>query len=428
MRKATDRIECPQCGAEIPITATLQQQLTEQIRKEHQEELAAAERRLKTKEKKLEQREAEIAAEREGIDEQVQARVTAERPKLLKEAERKAQELFGSEMEDIRTQLGEKTKKLAEAQKQEIEFRKRERALEEAKKELELQVERRLSEERGEIEERVTNRILEERRMKDAERDALIGELKHQLDVAKQKAEQGSQQLQGEVRELHLESMLRESFPFDVIEPVAKGVRGADVLHRVCTRGGAACGTILWETKRTRNWNDGWIEKLKADQRDAKSDIAVIVTDVLPREISTFGLRDTVWVTNPSCVLPVAVALRSTVAQVAFARKAAEHKDEKIEVLYTYLTGAEFRQRVEAVVEAFAGLTDDLNKEKRSTMARWAKREKYIERAVGAIAGMHGDFRGLLGASIQPIAALEMDDDAPEEGGQTEGGSDEDLA
>lgn len=409
MTAGTDKIECPNCGAQIAVAATLEKQITERLREKQQEETAAAERKLKAKEKKLEQLESELTQEKENIDAQIQDRLKAERAKLQKDAEKKAKETLSGEFEDVRNELEEKTKQLAAAQKVELDLRKRERAIQEEKKALELQVERKLAEERASIEEAVATRLSEERRLKDAETEKMIGDLKTQLEIATRKAEQGSQQLQGEVRELDVEAILREAFPLDDIEPVAKGVRGGDVLHRVRTRAGAACGTILWESKRTKNWSDGWIEKLKGDQREAKADLAAIVTDVLPRDIVSFGRRDGVWVTSPACLPAVAVALRSMLEQVAFVQRAAEHKDERVEALHRYLTGTEFRQRVEAIVESVAHLRDDLEKEKRATAARWAKQEKYIERTVAAIGGMYGDFRGLVGSSVQSIPALELD-------------------
>jgi hypothetical protein len=372
MSKTGDKIECPKCGAEIPLTETLQRQLTEGIRKE------------------------------------VEA-------SLLQDAEKKARESVGVELKDVRTELAEKTRKLDEAQRAELELRKRERKLEDDKKELELSVERRIGEERKVLQEKAAAQAVEDQRLKSAEKDKRIQDLTSQLESALRKAEQGSQQLQGEVQEIELESVLKEAFPLDGISAVPKGIHGGDVVQKVFTRTGALCGSILWESKRTKAWSDGWLDKLKEDQRAGKCDLAAIVTETLPRDIQSFGQKEQVWVTGRSLVVPVAAALRLQLIQVAFARTAAEHKDRKIEVLYAYLTGPEFRQRVEAVVENFIHMRSALEQEKRATRLRWAKQEKHLDLAMQAVVGMHGDLQGLAGSAIQSIPALEVHEgtDAP---------------
>ncbi len=207
--------------------------------------------------------------------------------------------------------------------------------------------------------------------------------------------------------ELALEELLRTSFPVDEIDPVPKGVRGADILQHVNGSLGRCCGTIIWESKRTKNWSDGWLEKLREDQRTARADVAVLVTEVLPKDLTTFGLKEGIWVTNTSSLLGLATALRQTLIQVATTKLAVAGKNEKIEVLFGYLTGAEFRQRVEAIIEAFKVMQEDLEEEKRVSQKRWAKREKQIGRVVDNTAGMYGDLQGLIGTSMQSIPSLE---------------------
>jgi hypothetical protein len=386
---APDRIECPRCGALIPLTETLHHQLTEQVRRDLRGELAE------------------------------------ERAKAVQEATAKAREAVDGELRDARSALEEKGARLEEARAAELELRRRERALEDGKRELELSLERRLAEERKAIREGVTKQVLEEQKLREADRDKLISDLKAQLEAAHRKAEQGSQQLQGEVQELDLEAVLREAFPHDVVDRVARGVRGGDLLQRVFTRTGTPCGTVLWESKRTKYWSDEWVEKLKADQREAKADVAVLVTEALPKDVSRFGLRDAIWVSGRAYFLPVAALLRESMAQVAFARNAAELKDQKMETLFRYLSGPGFRQRMEAVVETFVQVRQDLEKEKRTTATRWARQEKQLEKAVLALAGMHGDLEGLLGSSLPAVPALEEGEEAPPPPGEPgpEGGA-----
>jgi hypothetical protein len=232
--------------------------------------------------------------------------------------------------------------------------------------------------------------------------------LQDQIEDLKRKATQGSQQAQGEIAELGLEAVLSSEFPQDQIAPVPKGVRGADVVQVVVDSQGRGCGTIAWEMKNTKNWSDGWLEKLRDDQRGLKADVAVIVSSVLPKGMERFGRVDGVWITESQCVLGLATALRSSLIHVAQARSVAEGRGTKMESLYSYLTGNEFRQRVEAVVEAFVSMQGDVEKERRSMESIWAKREKQITRAITGLAGMYGDMQGIVGAPLPKVAQLEM--------------------
>lgn len=449
--KTLDKIECPKCGTPIPISEALQHQLTEQIRGELEEgvnqqekallirekQLKDKEKELKNQEKEVEQRvkkevssalekerddfelkekelkkrELELSSAKKNLDQEVKKQLQQERVRIEQEAKRKAKEDVSVELRDVQAQLEEKNEKLEEAAKKELSFRKRERELEDSKKNLELEVARKLATEKGKIEEEVTKRVTEEKRLKDLEKDKQIKDMLWQIEDLKRKAEQGSQQLQGEVQELDIEDTLTQQFPSDEIKPVPKGVRGADVLQRVFTKGGSSCGSILWESKRTKNWIEGWVGKLKDDQREAKADLAVLVTDMLPKDVKNFGQHNGVWVTNYESFLGLALALRAILTQVAFTKLAAESKDEKIEILFKYLTGPEFRQRVEAMVETFVEMRQTIDKEKRAAISRWSRQEKQIEKVIAITAGMHGDLRGLIGSSMQSIPALESGED-----------------
>ncbi len=236
--------------------------------------------------------------------------------------------------------------------------------------------------------------------------------MRRQIEDLKRKAEQGSQQLQGEAGEAELEAALRAAFPYDDIVPVAQGVRGADVHQVVIDSRGARCGAILWECKNARNWSDGWIAKLKEDQRTLRADVAVLVTASLPKSCTRFTFVDGVLVTDFSCAAALAAILRSNLLQLAQTRNAAVNKGEKLELLYRYLSGVEFRQRVEAIVEAFERMRDDLEQERRAAERQWAKRAKQIEAVTFNIAGMYGDLQGLVPA-LPSIERLELG--APEE-------------
>ncbi len=245
-------------------------------------------------------------------------------------------------------------------------------------------------------------------KLKVMEKDQTIASMQQKIEELMRKAEQGSQQLQGEVQELALEHLLRSRFPIDEIQPVPKGEFGGDVLHRVIGSGGHTGGTILWETKRTRNWSDAWLIKLREDQRAAKAEIAVIVTQTLPKGVETFEMLDGVWVTHANAALPVALILRHSLLELALARQSSEGLQTKTEMVYQYLTGPRFRQRVEAIVEAFTTMQDDLDKERRVIMKQWAKREEQIMRVMSATVGMYGDLQGIAGRSLQEIEGLEL--------------------
>jgi hypothetical protein len=212
-------------------------------------------------------------------------------------------------------------------------------------------------------------------KLKVAEKEQQISSMQRQIDELKRKAEQGSQQLQGEVLELELEATLRAHFPVDRIEPVGKGEFGGDVLQGVVSPVGQACGALLWETKRTKNWADGWLAKLRADQRAAGAELAILVSNALPKEVDTFGYVDGIWVTDFRFVVPLGVALRQSLVEIASARQAQDGQETKMELVYQYLTGPKFKHRVEAIVERFADMQADLDRERKAMTRLWAKRE-----------------------------------------------------
>lgn len=218
----------------------------------------------------------------------------------------------------------------------------------------------------------------------------------------------GSQQLQGEALELELETALRTRFPHDLIEPVGKGEFGGDVIHRVNTVAGQACGALLWETKRTKNWSDGWLAKLRGDQRAAGAAIAVLVTTTLPREVETFAYIDGIWVTDFRSAVPLAIALRHSLVEIATARQVQEGQETKMELVYQYLTGPKFRHRVEAIVEKFSEMQADLDRERKAMTRLWAKREAQIQGVVESTLGMYGDLQGIAGKALQEIEGLDL--------------------
>jgi hypothetical protein len=245
-------------------------------------------------------------------------------------------------------------------------------------------------------------------KLKVAEKDQLIGSMQRQIEELRRKSEQGSQQLQGEALEVELHQVLTDRFDHDTVTRVQKGEFGGDVLQQVVSPSGFVCGSILWESKRTRNWSEGWLPKLRQDQRAAKAEVAVIVSQTLPRGMAHFGFVDGVYVVSPACVAPVATMLRNALLELAVARQASQGRETKAALVYQYLIGSRFRQRVQAIVEAFTSMQDDLAAEKKALQKQWAKRETQLDRLMSSTVGMYGDLQGIAGRSLEEIDGLSV--------------------
>lgn len=413
-------ITCPKCKTDIKLTESLAAPLIESTRREYERQLAQKDADITKREASLCEREKEIAKEKESIDNQVNEKLKQERAKIVAEEAKKAKLALATDIDqktreiaDLQEVLKQRDVKLAEAQKAQTELIRKQRELDDAKRELDLTVEKGIQNGLTAVREQAHKEAEEQMKLKVMEKEQTITSMQKQIEELKRKAEQGSQQLQGEVQELELEALLRAKFPLDTIEPVPKGEHGGDVLHHVTGMLGQSCGTILWESKRTKNWSDNWLTKLREDQRSAKAEIAVIVSQTLPKGVETFELIDGVWVTHPRAVIPVAVTLRHTLIEVASARQTSEGQQTKMEMVYQYLTGPRFRQRVQAIVEAFSSMQEDLDKEKKAITKQWAKREEQIERVMQSTVGMYGDLQGIAGKTLQEIEGLEIKALAP---------------
>ncbi|MCY3020708.1 MAG: DUF2130 domain-containing protein [Planctomycetota bacterium] len=399
-------IVCPYCKKAIPLTEAIAHQIRERLREEYDAKARQKDEEIATKEQALNAQAEAVEHAKKDLENQVKQRLQQERGKLLKDAQAQVRDETALVVKDLRAQIEEKSRSLQNAQNAELELRKQQRALEEKQQALELEMVRKLDAERQAIEARARERADEAHNLKEQETEKKISDMTKQLEDMKRKLEQGSQQLQGEVAELELERILGDAFPDDQIEPVPKGVKGADVLQKVCNRAGQCCGTIIWECKRTKAWSDGWIAKLKEDQREIKAEIAALMSLALPRDVRTFGLVNGVWVTDYACVTGLAMALRTTLIQVAGARAAVAGTQDMKERLYDYLSGPQFKQRVEALVESFRHMNDDLLREKADSERRWAKRQKQIEQVVKNTLGMYGDMQGIV--SLPQLKSLDM--------------------
>ena len=366
-------IKCNSCGSEVKLSESIASDLVEKRLSEEKEKIS-----------KFEREKAVKAASKD-----IQSKTL--------------------ELEEAKKQLEDNDKKLAEAQKTQALALKKQRELEQKERELDLTLEKKLNHSLKEHKEKASKELQEKYTLKLAEKDETISSMKNKLEEANRKAEQGSQQMQGEVLELELENLLKQKFPFDKIEAVAKGQRGADLIQTVLSSSAQECGKILWESKRTKNWSNSWILKLKDDQRASKIEIAILVSTALPKNVESFDQVEGVWVTHPRTALPLALSIRAGLIELASFKQANLGQESKIELVYQYLSGSRFRQRIEAIVEAFSSMKIDLDKEKRAINAIWKKREAQIERVMDSTVGMYGDLQAIAGKSLQEIEGLEID-------------------
>lgn len=401
-------ITCPHCGRDIPLTETLAQPLIEATRRKYEAEARARDEALARREAELRRSQEAVAREKAEFDAVLAERLKTERAAIIRQESARAAQSSAGEIELLRRQFQEKSAQLAEAQKTELLLRQERQALAEARERLELDKQRAVDEARAKIREATLKDAAEQYRLREAEKDKIIADLRGRADEMQRKLDQGSQQLQGEVQELDLEAALRSAFPHDTIEPVPKGVHGGDVVHRVRDMGGREAGVILWESKRTKQWSDAWLAKLRGDQREARADLAVIASLTLPRGVESFEQIDRVWVVSARLAIPLATALRQGLIETAAARSAADGQQSKTALVYQYLTGPGFRQRIEAIREAFDAMSADLEQERRAIMKQWAKRQAQIDAVLAATVGMYGDLQGIAGKSMPEISGLEF--------------------
>ena len=408
-------LQCPNCNHEIRLTESLAAPLLAETRQRFQEQLASKDAEMARKVEALRLEREQLAKAREQVEEQVSNRLAAERSQLIAAEAKKARDAAAANLQakeaeaaELRRNLEVNNAKLAEAQQQQAELMRRQRALDDEKRELDLTVEKRVQASIGGIQIKARQEADEAARLRVAERDQTIESMARTIEELKRKAEQGSQQSQGEVLELELEVLLRGRFPSDLVEPVSKGELGADVVQQVNGSIGQAAGIILWESKRTKAWSDGWLAKLRDDQRRCGADVALIISQALPKHIEHFDLVDGVWVAHPRYALPVAVALRQTLIEISGSRLAQQGQQTKMEQVYQYLTGIKFRQRVEAVVEKFHDMREDLDKERKFMGRQWAKRETQILSVIESTVGMVGDLQAIAGKALPEIPSLDM--------------------
>lgn len=351
----------------------------------------------------------EVKAREEALGDEVQKQLKQKLAEAEAKAAKKAEDKFSDQLKELKDSLKEKDDSLKTFRENELTLRKQKQALEKEKEEFDLELQRKLDEERAGIRQEAEGKVIEEHRLKDKEKDTKIQQLNELLEEANRKAKQGSMETQGEVLEQEFEAQLKRFFVHDDIAPVPKGIRGADLIHTVRTPLGADCGVLLWETKNTKAWGGDWISKLKDDMIETRAAIVILVSVVLPEGVSRFGQVDGVWVSDPLSAIPLAAALRQQLVALDRERQSSVGKNEKMEMLYHYLAGTEFKQKIEGIVEAFTAMQDQVNQERRAMEKNWKQREKQIERVIKNTVGLYGDMQGIIGGAIPQIPALELD-------------------
>jgi hypothetical protein len=408
-------LTCPTCRTEIKLTESLAAPLIADTRRRYETELARKEAEVAAREAGIREQREELAIARRAVEAEIAARLDQERAKIAAAEAQKAKRLVETDLEarakeiaDLTEVLKQRDTKLAEAQQAQADLIRKQRDLDDAKREIDLTIQKQVQAELGAVRDQAKQETEAALTLRVREKEEQIASMQRQIEDLKRKAEQGSQQLQGEVQELALEALLRERFARDLIEPVPKGEFGGDLIQRVVSPAGQVVGSILWEAKRTKNWSDGWLGKLREDQRAAEADVALIVSQALPKGVQTFDFIDGVWVADPKCAVAVAVALRESLLALSAARLAGEGQQTKMEMIYRYLTGPRFRHRIEAVVERFTEMQADLDRERKAMTRLWAKREEQIHGVVETMAGLYGDLQGIAGRSLQEIEGLEV--------------------
>ncbi len=382
-------IHCHNCGTSITVSDALRLKLREELDAEQQQAIRAAETRA---------------------EQQMQQRLQQERLALQQQSAEQTSQA-AQEIDLLKTQLSNSQQRVAAANLAELTLRKQKAELEDRARDMELEIQRRLDSEKRQFETTLRTQFAEEQNLKLKEKEKQIDDLRKSLEDAKRRSELGSQELQGEVLELDMQTTLQHSFPHDHIQPVPKGMRGADILQTVINGQLQECGTIIWESKNTKAWSPAWLDKLKEDQRTAGAAIAVLVSVVIPEQVRGFGRIDGIWVSDLKSWPALAAVLREQLLQVSFARAASQGLDAKMELLWRYLSGDEFRQRVEAIIEAFDAMQLQIHKERRAMEKHWAEREKHLQRVMGSTIGMYGALQGIIGHAMPVVAALEFDGD-----------------
>lgn len=406
-------IQCPNCGTTIDVNDILKHQLEDNIRKEYQQKANAQNKELEIKNEQFEKAKTEFEAKKKQENELFAERLEREKKTAEKEITEKVKIKLDEENKDrllaMEKELSEKSEKLRDLNKMTGEIAKLQREKLEMKEAIEAEAQKQLNATLVLERDKIRKQEEEKNELKIKEYQKQSDDQKKLIEEMKRKQEQGSMQLQGEVMELAIEEWLANNFPLDTIDEIKKGANGADCLQIVNTRELQNCGSIYYESKRTKAFQPAWIEKFKNDIRTKRANIGVLVTEVMPAGMDRMGMRDGIWICTYEEFKGLSAVLRQSLIQVSQAVQAQENKGDKMSMLYDFLTSNEFRLQVEGIVEGFTQMQSDLDSEKRAMQRIWKQREKQIEKVVHNTLGMYGSIRGIAGNAVQTVRALELD-------------------
>ncbi len=413
MSQKSQNIDCPNCGHTIDVNDILYNQLDAQLKKKYNDELAQQKKKFDDQQDLLKAERTELESDKAKLDEQIETRVKAGLNEQKKGIENKVKKQLEEEQSErfseLQKELEDKSEKVKELNKVKVAVEQLRREKDELRSEIELESQKKLNETLTKEREKIQKQEEEKANLAGSEKDILINQLRDQLKEASQKAEQGSMQLQGEAQELVIEEWLATEFPLDKIEEIKKGARGADCLQIVNTHNRQDCGTIYYESKRTKAFGGDWIEKFKGDIREKDADIGVLITETMPSGMSRMGMVDGVWVCTYAEFQGLTHVLREQVIRISHAVATQENRGDKMEMLYDFLTSNEFRMQIEAIVEGFTQMQSDLDTEKRAMAKLWKQREKQIQKVLLNTSSMYGSVRGIAGNAVQAVPLLELD-------------------
>ena len=405
-------VKCPSCGHSFPLEEAIGREYEQELRdkmiawqKKKDEEFLKKEEELKGQQKEFAlKQEQQFAAERKNLEQVVRKNIAAD---------------FENQLILLANSNKENEDKLKLAREKELGFLQKEQDLKNKEAEIELSFQRKLQEERVMISEQIRKQELERNQIKETEHQLKLKEYEKQIEDQKKlveemrrKAEQGSMQLQGEVQELILEELLRNNFPFDDLDEVGKGIRGADCIQTVRNKFGQDCGRIIYESKRTKDFGNDWIDKLKKDMRGAGVDVAVIVTQCYPKGMDCFGEKDGVWICSFEEVKAVAYVLRDGIIKLSNAAKSQENRGDKMHLLYDYLTGTEFSEQWKAIREGYMSMRLSIHKERDAMERMWKMREKQLDKVLINASGIKGSIEGIAGADSISLSLTDDEDEA----------------
>jgi hypothetical protein len=401
-------IHCPECGHEIPLTAALSEQIKHQLDSDFRAKLKENEAQYQARLSELDAEKKKLQEAQHLLDAKVEEKVKEREAAILENAISKAASDVELKVKDLETRNLELITKVTESQQKELELLQQKRELEEKQREVSLQIERGIQERQNSIYQEAKADAESQLQSKLLEKDKQLEMTTRALEAAKKQAEQGSMQIQGEAQEEDLKKIISASFPMDIVEDVPQGIKGGDLVQTVRSDFGQKCGVILWESKNTKTWSDDWVKKLKDDRGLVNADICVLVTRALPSDITHFGMKYGVWVTDYKFALALVSTLRVSLDEISQAKLSVEGRDQKIEQLFTYISGNQFKHRIENIVNAFESMQSDLHAEKRAMERIWNKREKEIDRVVTNTSGLYGDLQGITSAALPRIESLEL--------------------